>query len=84
MHKECGEYIIEGVWALEGTDWQGTIGRIQFYGKDDPFTHSIQYGPGLMTSVLGQWQNGKQVAIWPAATANGTMILPPAVKAAVP
>ncbi len=25
--------------ALEKTDWDGTIGRIQFYGKDDPFTH---------------------------------------------
>src|ERR1700722_2704929 len=28
--------------ALEKTDWVGTIGRIQFYGKDDPFTHSIK------------------------------------------
>ncbi|APT30730.1 membrane Transport [Methylobacterium phyllosphaerae] len=72
------------VEALEKTDYVGTVGHLKFYGKDDPFTHSIQYGPGLMTSVLGQWQNGKQVAIWPAATANGTMILPPAVKAAVP
>jgi hypothetical protein len=25
--------------ALEKTDYVGTIGRIQFYGKDDPFTH---------------------------------------------
>ena len=25
--------------ALEKTDWEGTIGRVQFYGKDDPFTH---------------------------------------------
>jgi len=71
------------VEALEKTDYTGTVGRITFYGKDEPFTHSIQYGQGLMTSVLGQWQSGKQVAIWPAATANGTMILPPAVKPAV-
>src|SRR6202046_5035808 len=24
--------------ALEKTDWEGTIGRVQFYGKDDQFT----------------------------------------------
>jgi hypothetical protein len=35
--------------ALEKTDWEGTIGRVQFYGKDDPFTHSIKYGKGLIT-----------------------------------
>src|SRR5215468_7106215 len=35
------------VAALEKTDWEGTIGRIQFYGKEDPFTHSIKYGKGL-------------------------------------
>ena len=43
----------------------------------------IQYGPGLMTSVLGQWQSGKQVAIWPANVATGKVVLPPAVKPAV-
>jgi branched-chain amino acid transport system substrate-binding protein len=71
------------VEALEKTDYVGTVGHLKFYGKDDPFTHSIQYGSGLMTSVLGQWQSGKQVAIWPAGIANGQLVLPPAVKAAV-
>ena len=37
--------------ALEKTDWVGTIGRVQFYGKDDPFTHSIKYGKGLITGL---------------------------------
>ncbi|MGH1573128.1 ABC transporter substrate-binding protein [Methylobacterium sp. P31] len=69
--------------ALEKTDWIGTVGHIKFYGKDDTFTHSIQYGPGLMTGVLGQWQDGKQVAIWPTDSANGKLVLPPAVKPAV-
>jgi branched-chain amino acid transport system substrate-binding protein len=69
--------------ALEKTDWLGTVGRIQFYGKDETFTHSIKYGPGFVTGLLAQWQAGKQVAIWPAAVANGTLILPPAVKPAV-
>ena len=40
------------VEALEETDWEGTIGRIQFYGKDDPFTHSIKYGKGLITGLM--------------------------------
>jgi len=71
------------VEALEKTDYTGTVGRITFYGKDEPFTHSIQYGQGLMTSVLGQWQSGKQVAIWPANVATGKVVLPPAVKPAV-
>ena len=71
------------VEALEKTDYTGTVGRITFYGKDDAFTHSIQYGKGLMTSVLGQWQSGKQVAIWPENVATGKIILPPAVKATV-
>src|SRR3712207_7861276 len=35
--------------ALEKTDWEGALGRIQFYGKDDPFTHSLKYGPGLIS-----------------------------------
>ncbi|KST61091.1 ABC transporter substrate-binding protein [Methylobacterium sp. GXS13] len=69
--------------ALEKTDWLGTVGRIQFYGKDETFTHSIKYGQGFVTGLLAQWQAGKQVAIWPAAVANGTLILPPAVKPAV-
>ena len=57
------------VTALEGTDWQGTIGRIQFYGKDDPFTHSIKYGKGLITGLMLQWQDGKQISVWPADVA---------------
>ena len=35
------------VEALEKTDWEGTIGRIQFYGKDDPVHpfDQIRQGP---------------------------------------
>ena len=64
------------VAALEKTDYVGTIGRIQFYGKNDEFTHALKYGPGLVTGVDIQWQNGKQVAIWPADKANGKMTFP--------
>ena len=68
--------------ALEKTDWVGVAGRVQFQGKDDPFTHSIKYGEGYVTGLLAQWQSGKQIAIWPAKIANGQVILPAAVKAA--
>jgi branched-chain amino acid transport system substrate-binding protein len=69
------------VEALEATDWEGTLGRIQFYGKDEPFTHSIKYGPGLVSGMMMQWQSGKQLAIWPEAVANGKMTFPSFIKA---
>jgi branched-chain amino acid transport system substrate-binding protein len=68
------------VAALEKTDYEGTIGRIQFYGKDDQFTHAMKYGPGLVTGVNIQWQNGKQVAVWPADKANAKIQFPSFVK----
>ena len=33
--------------AMEKTDYVGTIGRVQFYGRDDQFTHAMKYGTGL-------------------------------------
>ncbi|WP_249158654.1 ABC transporter substrate-binding protein [Bradyrhizobium tropiciagri] len=69
------------VAALEQTDWEGTIGRVQFYGKDDPFTHSIKYGKGLITGLMLQWQGGKQVAVWPKEVAKSELKFPSFVKA---
>ncbi|MCA6125481.1 ABC transporter substrate-binding protein [Bradyrhizobium sp. WSM 1704] len=69
------------VAALEQTDWEGTIGRVQFYGKDDPFTHSIKYGKGLITGLMLQWQGGKQVAVWPKEVARSELKFPSFVKA---
>jgi branched-chain amino acid transport system substrate-binding protein len=66
--------------ALEKTDWEGTIGRVQFYGKDDPFTHSIKYGKGLITGLMLQWQDGQQVAVWPKEVAKAEMKFPSFVK----
>ena len=66
--------------ALEKTDWEGTIGRIQFYGKDEPFTHSIKYGKGLITGLMLQWQDGKQVAVWPPEVASAKMKFPSFIK----
>lgn len=66
--------------ALEKTDHVGTSGREQFYGRNDPFTHTLKYGPGLITGVHLQWQQGKQTVIWPTDVANGSIQFPSFVK----
>src|SRR6202522_3621278 len=66
--------------ALEKTDWEGTIGRIQFYGKQDEFTHSIKYGKGLITGLMLQWQDGKQISVWPKEVAKGQLKFPSFIK----
>jgi branched-chain amino acid transport system substrate-binding protein len=68
------------VTALEATDHVGTVGRIQFYGRDDQFTHAMKYGPGLVTTVAIQWQNGKQACIWPANKCRSKVTFPAFVK----
>ena len=68
------------VEAIEKTDWEGTIGRVQFYGKDDPFTHSIKYGKGLITGLMLQWQDGKQIAVWPKDVAKVDVKFPSFIK----
>lgn len=68
--------------ALENTDYIGTIGREQFYGRNDPFTHALKYGPGLVTGVMIQWQNGNQQTVWPTDKANAKVKFPPFVKLA--
>ena len=59
------------VAELEKTDFEGTIGKIQFYGKNDEFTHGIKSGPGAVTGLVFQWQNGKQITVWPKAGVPG-------------
>jgi branched-chain amino acid transport system substrate-binding protein len=66
--------------ALEKTDWEGTIGRYQFYGKDEERTHGLKYGKGLITGLLLQWQDGQQVAVWPKEDAKGPLKFPSFVK----
>jgi branched-chain amino acid transport system substrate-binding protein len=56
------------VAALEQTDYVGTIGRVQFYGRDSQFTHAMKYGPEYVTGIMLQWQNAKQVTLWPKAS----------------
>jgi branched-chain amino acid transport system substrate-binding protein len=64
------------VAALEKTDYVGTVGRVQFYGRDNDFTHAMKYGPEFVTGVMLQWQNGKQVTLWPKAAAQTKVSFP--------
>jgi branched-chain amino acid transport system substrate-binding protein len=68
------------VAALEQTDFVGTIGRIQFTGKDSPNPHALKVGPETITGLMLQWQNGKQINLWPAKLANGKMKFPSFIK----
>ena len=68
------------VTALEKTDYVGTVGRVQFYGRNDQYTHALKYGEGLVTGVDIQWQNGKQMTVWPRDKANAKIEFPSFVK----
>src|ERR1700742_4015299 len=68
------------VTEMEKTKFEGTIGNIEFYGKDDPYTHGIKSGPGYVTGLVFQWQNGKQVAVWAKKIAEGKLEYPKFVK----
>jgi branched-chain amino acid transport system substrate-binding protein len=68
------------VTALEQTNWEGTIGRVQFKGKDTPNPHALKIGADTVTGLLLQWQNGKQVNLWPKKLANGKLKFPNFIK----
>ncbi|HEX6002217.1 MAG TPA: ABC transporter substrate-binding protein [Hyphomicrobiaceae bacterium] len=68
------------VEALEATDYVGTIGRVQFTGKDSPTPHALKIGKGLITGLMLQWQDGKQVNLWPGEAANGKLKFPKFIK----
>jgi branched-chain amino acid transport system substrate-binding protein len=68
------------VTEMEKTKYEGTIGNIEFYGKDDEFTHGIKTGPGYVSGLVFQWQNGKQVTVWPQKIAEGKLKFPDFVK----
>ena len=68
------------VTAMEATDFVGTIGRVQFLPKGDPKVHGLRTGKGFITGLFLQWQDGKQVNIWPAELAKGKLAFPAFVK----
>jgi branched-chain amino acid transport system substrate-binding protein len=68
------------VAALEKTDWVGTVGRIEFTPKDSPHPHALRTGNGFITGLMLQWQDGKQVNLWPKDVANGKLKFPSFIK----
>jgi branched-chain amino acid transport system substrate-binding protein len=70
------------VEAMEKTDYVSTIGRVQFLPKGDPHVHGLKTGAGFITGLMLQWQDGKQINMWPAALANGKLEFPSFVKTA--
>lgn len=64
------------VKALEKTDYVGTIGRVEFFSRNARYAHGMKYGKRYVTGSMIQWQNGKQVAIWPPKAATGSAVLP--------
>jgi branched-chain amino acid transport system substrate-binding protein len=68
--------------AMEKTDYVGTIGRVAFLPKGDPHVHGLRTGKGYITGLMLQWQDGKQLNLWPQELANGTLKFPSFVKVA--
>lgn len=67
--------------ALAKTDYEGTIGRIAFYGAGSPHPHTLRFGPDYVTGVAVQWQNGSAQVIWPDSAATTEVQTPAFVHA---
>jgi branched-chain amino acid transport system substrate-binding protein len=70
--------------AMEKTDFVGTIGRTQFLPKGDPHVHGLKTGPGFITGLMLQWQDGKQLNMWPKQLAVSELKFPAFVKMPAP
>ena len=68
------------VHGIETADYVGVIGRIKFYPRDNIMAHSLEYGSGLVTGAMIQWQSGKQVTIWPTDKVKAKITFPSFVK----
>jgi branched-chain amino acid transport system substrate-binding protein len=68
------------VAALEKTDYEGTIGQIRFQGRDTDHPHGLVTGEGAIQGLMLQWQDGKQVNLWPPKLAQGKLQFPSFIK----
>ncbi|MGA9865846.1 MAG: ABC transporter substrate-binding protein [Acetobacteraceae bacterium] len=68
------------VAEMEKTSMDGATGHIGFYGRHDEFTHALKYGPDWVTGIYVQWQNGKQVCIWPTKECPNKLVFPSFVR----
>ncbi len=53
------------VIELENTDYYGTPGRMVFMTTDSITPHDIKWGPGYVTAIGTQWQDGELLCVWP-------------------
>jgi branched-chain amino acid transport system substrate-binding protein len=80
IHRAASTDSDKIVTALEATDYVGTIGRVQFLPKGDPHVHGLRIGEGTITGLMLQWQDGKEVNLWPKNLANSTLRFPAFIK----
>jgi len=68
------------VKAIEKTNFTGVTGHISYYGRNHKWTHEVKFDNANpekgQSFVTFQWQNGKQVVIWPPKVAEGQAIIP--------
>jgi len=69
------------VTAIEKTHRTGVTGPISFYSRHQRFAHCRKFVPRRTSGVYTQWQNGKQVVVWPKRLATGNVILPKYMQA---
>ena len=62
------------VVELEKTDYIGTAGKLQF-----DQTHDVKWGPGLVTAIGVQWQDGNLVGVWPPADGSWQNVVYPGI-----
>jgi len=67
--------------ALEKADYVGASGRIVFQGPQDKLTHDMKFGKDYVTGVAIQWQDGKQVTVWPPEITKAKLTFPAFVPA---
>ena len=48
-----GDAVVSG---LEQSSYTGTVGTVEYYGKDNEFAHDVKYEEGLVWPVFQQWQ----------------------------
>ena len=48
--------------------------------RNSPNPHALKIGADTITGLMLQWQDGKQVNLWPANVANGKLKFPNFIK----
>jgi branched-chain amino acid transport system substrate-binding protein len=67
------------VKGLEKVSFTGVAGQVRYYGKDGKWPHEVVFNTDPkkgMSLVVFQWQDGKQVVIWPKKLAKGKIEIP--------